>query len=1156
MRINRTITFSSLSLLRITTIIIFLFTISILHSQVFDDFADGNFSADPVWTGDTSDFSISYSLAVPPELKPALKLDASGSDTSCLVVSNALVNQTEWRFWIKISFNTSSNNYARVYLVSDQPDISGVLNGYFVQLGGSNDSIGLYKQSGNTHESLIQGLNAYTGNSTNEIRVKVTRDHEGNWQLFADQEGGYDFIPEGSCQDNTFLSSAYMGIFCKYTSSNSAKFYFDDFYVDDLYSDTIPPNVVAVEVLSASELKIEFSETVVLNTVEDTLNYVVNNGFGHPLQALRDPMEFNLALLSFSEDFEDNLTYTIEIKDIVDLSGNVMTIQYQNFLYNLPPPIQPFEIVINEIMADVSPAPAGRPEADYLELYNRTTLPVSLNGATLKPRESADPLPFPDVAVEADSFLIVVNTSDVEAFSPFGQVIGLSGFSLNNEGTVVLRDQEGRLIHSINYDKSWYKDEEKQEGGWALEQIDPANTCSLSKTWKAAIDATGGTPGANNSVDDNITSEPELLSVVFIDPFTLRVEFSHFMDSVSISSLSSYIVSNGFGFPAFVHSNDLLFNGVELQFENQFMENTMYELELADTLQDYCGRYILPGEIYTFVRPTQSNPYDIVINEIMADPDPPVGLPGFEYIELFNRTSQFIQIKDWILETGNTNRSVPEIIINPGEYILFTDSEAGLIFSIFARTFVLTSLGLTNSGGSVVLKNDQGVIISATDYSKSWYSDPIKSEGGYSLEQIDPYNPCSGGENWTQTEAKEGGTPGFVNSVDAMNDLTVEITKVIVRHDTIAAVYFSQKMNKSSILEASLFDVDMGMGSPAKVYPADSVCSRFFLAFNQGFSTGKVYHISINKPVMNCIGVEMLVPERFAFGVAEAPERNDLVINEVLFNPMGDGVDFVEVYNRSANIINLNMLKLGHVSVDPFGIHDTLYKQVIHEDQLLLAGGYIVFTSNPLAVQEQYYSGDPGQFVRMETFPAYNNDNGTVILTTELGELIDFMQYDETSHHPLLNFVEGVSLERINPDRLSTDKTNWHSASSGSGFATPALRNSQFSHNDPSGAEVFIEPGIFSPDNDGYDDVANIHYHLQSPGYMPSVVIYDAKGRPVRFLINNELLGTSGSFSWDGITDDNQKATLGIYIIYFEAFDQNGNVIRNKKTVVLAGRLL
>ena len=56
----------------------------------------------------------------------------------------------------------------------------------------------------------------------------------------------------------------------------------------------------------------------------------------------------------------------------------------------------------------------------------------------------------------------------------------------------------------------------------------------------------------------------------------------------------------------------------------------------------------------------------------------------------------------------------------------------------------------------------------------------------------------------------------------------------------------------------------------------------------------------------------------------------------------------------------------------------------------------------------------------------------------------------------------------------------------------------------------------------------------------------------MRKLMENQLLGTDGAISWDGILDDTSKARMGAYIVLFEVFDLDGNTELFKKTVAVA----
>jgi hypothetical protein len=213
-----------------------------------------------------------------------------------------------------------------------------------------------------------------------------------------------------------------------------------------------------------------------------------------------------------------------------------------------------------------------------------------------------------------------------------------------------------------------------------------------------------------------------------------------------------------------------------------------------------------------------------------------------------------------------------------------------------------------------------------------------------------------------------------------------------------------------------------------------------------------------------------------------------------------------------------------------------------------------VLSTDQGLIKSQYNTQNPNGFIDMSSIPSFNNDSDYVLLTNVSQIIIDKLHYHAEWHLPLLNDTKGISLERVNYENATQDENNWHSAAESVGSATPAYRNSQYT-NGEGGTEITVSPEVFSPDNDGYNDVLSISYSFDVTGMIGNVQIYDSRGRLEKNLVRNELLASSGIFFWDGITDEKIKARIGIYIICFEAFDTKGNAKKYKKTCVLGGKL-
>ncbi|HEY4156101.1 MAG TPA: lamin tail domain-containing protein, partial [Puia sp.] len=160
-----------------------------------------------------------------------------------------------------------------------------------------------------------------------------------------------------------------------------------------------------------------------------------------------------------------------------------------------------YAVLIDEFLADPAPS-AGLPSSSFIELKNVSGFSVNLHNWKIGTGSSTATIKT-EYLLGADSFLILCPSSAEAAYRPFGPVLGITGFpSLNHDaGEIVLSSGEGAVIHAVQYDKSWYHNELKSDGGWTLEMIDLKNPCSGFSNWTASSGANGGTPGKPNSVE-------------------------------------------------------------------------------------------------------------------------------------------------------------------------------------------------------------------------------------------------------------------------------------------------------------------------------------------------------------------------------------------------------------------------------------------------------------------------------------------------------------------------------------------------------------------------------------------------------------------------------------------------------------------------------
>ena len=545
--------------------------------------------------------------------------------------------------------------------------------------------------------------------------------------------------------------------------------------------------------------------------------------------------------------------------------------------------------------------------------------------------------------------------------------------------------------------------------------------------------------------------------------------------------------------------------------------------------------------------------FDIVISEIMADPNPVVGLPDAEYVEIKNTSNSSINLSGWRLKTStSTSGAFPSYILPADSFLILVTSSQVANFASFGRVIAVPSFpAIPNDGSMLSLVSPNGSNIHAVDYGTEWYGNEVKKNGGWSLEMIDTHNPCAGLNNWKASTDASGGSPGKKNSVNGIN-LDNEAPRMLRSYSTDSltiVLVFDEPIDIPSASIASQYSISNGLTIISAV-PLSPLFNSVVLTLNTPLQRKVVYEVSANT-VKDCKGNVIGAYNKSKAGWGEEAVLNDIVINEILFDPRPNAEDFLELFNRSNKVIDANKLFIANRSST--GAISSL-KKISETAYNIYPGEHIVLTDNLATLQMEYHVKQPGLVLPL-SLPSFPNDKGVAVLLNLQGEVVDELHYDEDWHFKLISNAEGISLERLDSELPTQSKDNWHSAASTAGYATPTYQNSQFKQLNAIDATVEVSPKVFSPDNDGYDDLATISYKLNEPGYVANITIFDASGRPVRQLVRNGTMGLTGMWRWDGLGEKSQKLPIGNYIIYTEIFNLQGKKQQFKQVITLARRL-
>jgi hypothetical protein len=635
---------------------------------------------------------------------------------------------------------------------------------------------------------------------------------------------------------------------------------------------------------------------------------------------------------------------------------------------------------------------------------------------------------------------------------------------------------------------------------------------------------------------------PKIVSAEAIFSNQIDVLFDQAIETVSAQNVLNYSISPFIDIALAVVDNQNP-ELVHLSLSSPLKNGQSYVITSMNST-DYSGN-IAANQSVTVSFMTAETPVlgDVIITEFMTDPSPSIGLPEVEFIEIYNRSKKYFNLQGWKIGDNSSDGTLNKKWLSPGEYAVLssTSSSNEYPYSVGVTSFP----SLNNAGDDIVLKFNNGTIIDKITYSDSWYKDDLKKEGGYSIERINLVLPCSNATNWVASNAISGGTPALINSTSNNTQDTVKptITFSLTPKSNRLDLYFNEGMDSTSLANSSIsFFPQLTLQNRiiSSAFP-----SQISFDFSENLIGSKEYSILLNS-VSDCSMNSTSLTGKFA--LAELPTKGDIVVNEIMYDPFTGGSDFIELFNNSSKVIDLNNCILANYEK---GVPANYKSITTHFN--LKGGEYVVVTADSSFQKQNYSFATSGRFIQQD-LPNYNIDSSSVVLMCNQ-EIIDKVSYLKEWQFTLIDDVKGKSLERIDSKGVSSLSSNWHTAAEYVNFATPGRINSQDYKSVSKGDFEYTNKTI-SPDNDGFEDILQVNYKFEISGMVGNFSIYDDEGRLIKSLLKNELLATNGSFSWDGITNTQTKANIGTYIGVFEAFDSNGGSVYLKtKAFVVAGNL-
>lgn len=429
------------------------------------------------------------------------------------------------------------------------------------------------------------------------------------------------------------------------------------------------------------------------------------------------------------------------------------------------------KIIVNEIVYKDG---VNFNSGDWVELFNTSSTPVDIGDWRVSDSKDENFYAIPTgTIIQGYAYLVVYSDPKFTAVYPsVSNKVGPSALGLKD-------DEEVRVWNLIEEESD--VDYECGINDWpdasgndhSIELVYPYEDSDLGINWRASA-ALGGSPGVKNAnacgIDVNSHSrlpnapdDNDIVEIVLqVDDAFDNITSVVIRVSVDSASYTNYAMQNpeigkySYASPAksdgtIVDYYFIIYNDAGQQLTKWWTPSVPYLYKVDNT----------PINSGLVINEIMYNSTDIWVHDNLTD--------SYEYVEIFNVTSNEIDLSFWRFEDSNSKFRLPVgTILASLNYLVITESSQALL-DVYgpqpaAAVFLeISDLGLSNGGENLRLQNANGQKVDDLTYDDVFPWPTTPDGQGPSLELLNPALDNTLPESWAA--AIEIGTPGEINSV-------------------------------------------------------------------------------------------------------------------------------------------------------------------------------------------------------------------------------------------------------------------------------------------------------------------------------------------------------------------------------------------------------